>query len=146
MWISERIAWLVERDFGRHGTFEQVNAVRQAVARRRRGASPGPGVVFTTEYAQPRQLVAWVLGLGEHARLLDPPELVDEAAERLDTILERHADPEPDFVAEPVAKHDVRHEVDPVENGHSTRRVATGTARRRSGPSASRAWSRSPAS
>ena len=23
---------------------------------------PGPGVVFTTEYAQPRQLVAWVLG------------------------------------------------------------------------------------
>ena len=38
----------------------------------------------------------------------------------IDTILERHADPEPDFLAEPVAKHDVTHGVDPVENGYST--------------------------
>ena len=96
------------------------DAERQAVARRRARASPGPGAVFTTEYAQPRQLIAWVLGLGEHARLLDPQELVDEAAERIDTILERHADPEPDFLAEPVAKHDVTHGVDPAENGYST--------------------------
>ena len=34
--------------------------------------------VFATEYADARQLVAWVLGLGEHARLVGPPELVEE--------------------------------------------------------------------
>ena len=95
--------------------------------------------MFTTEYAQPRQLIAWVLGLGEHARLLDPQELGDEAAERIDTIVERHADPEPDFVAEPVATHDVTHEVDPIENGYSTVEPQRARARRRSGPSASRA-------
>ena len=119
VWISERIAWLVERDFGRHGAFEE--ATQSGKQWRAAGKRvPGPGAVFTTEYAQPRQLIAWVLGLGEHARLLDPQELGDEAAERIDTILERHADPEPDFLAEPVAKHDVTHGVDPVENGYST--------------------------
>ena len=39
-------------------------------------------VVFVTEYADVRQLVAWVLRLGEHARVLGPPELADEVAER----------------------------------------------------------------
>ena len=39
--------------------------------------------------------MSWVLGLGEHARLLDPSELVDEAAERLATILERHTERSP---------------------------------------------------
>ena len=60
--------------------------------------------MFTTEYAQPRQLVAWVLGLGENARLLEPAELVDEAAERLALIVERHSEPEPDFVADRAAR------------------------------------------
>ena len=138
---------------GSRGSWSATSAATGPSRRQRRAASsgaparrrvPGPGAVFTTEYAQPRQLIAWVLGLGEHARLLDPQELGDEAAERIDTILERHADPEPDFVAEPVAKHDVSHGVDPVENGYST--VESQRARRdaRSGPSASRAWSRSP--
>ena len=31
-----------------------------------------------TEYASPRQIVSWVLGLGENARLLGPPELIEE--------------------------------------------------------------------
>src|SRR5687768_10234955 len=61
---------------------------------------PGPGVVFTTEYAQPRQLIAWVLGLGENVRLLEPAEVVDEASERLSQIVEHH-DGDPDFIAEP---------------------------------------------
>ena len=39
VWISERIAWLVERDFGRHGSFERGDAERQAVARRLARAS-----------------------------------------------------------------------------------------------------------
>jgi proteasome accessory factor BC len=102
VWISERIAWLVERDFGRYGTAEKVkHSGNQWRAGSRR--VPGPGVVFTTEYAQPRQLAAWVLGLGENARVLSPAEVVDEAADRLATIVERH-DGEPDFVAAPTRK------------------------------------------
>jgi proteasome accessory factor BC len=113
VWVSERIAWLVERDFGRYGTFDEAT---QKGTQWRAGSRrvPGPGRVFTTDYAQPRQLVSWVLGLGEHARLLAPQELVDAATERIETIVERHADPEPDFVAEPVATHNV----DPAGNGH----------------------------
>ncbi len=111
VWISERIAWLVERDFGTHGSFEPVT---QSGDQWRAGSRrvPGPGVVFTTDVAQPRQLVSWVLGLGEHARLLEPAEMVDEAAERLSTILERHADA-PDFVADPVSRPQ-----EPAVNGH----------------------------
>ena len=106
VWVSERIAWLVERDFGRHGSFEEA----KQSGKQWRGAGkrvPGPGAVFTTEYSKPRQLIAWVLGLGEHARLLDPQELGEETADRIEMIVERHADPEPDFVTEPVTKHDV---------------------------------------
>jgi proteasome accessory factor C len=51
------------------------------------------GVVFETEYADSRQLVSWVLGLGRRARILEPPELVEEAAERVRLIVERHASP-----------------------------------------------------
>ncbi len=66
-----------------------------------------------------------MLGLGEHARLLDPSELVDETAERLATILERHADPHPDFVADPAPRRRTQdvavngHQVDEGGNGQS---------------------------
>ena len=40
-------------------------------------------MVFTTDYADARQVVSWVLGLGERARVLDPPELEKELDERL---------------------------------------------------------------
>src|SRR5947209_5951540 len=59
IWISERIAWQIERHFGRYGE------VRGEV----------DGRVFATPYANARQLIAWVLGLGEHARILAPSEL-----------------------------------------------------------------------
>ncbi len=99
IWVSERIAWLIDRDFGRYGSMEKVEeSGSQWKAGSRR--VPGPGVVFTTEYAQPRQLIAWVLGIGEHVRLLEPSEVVDEATERLSLIVERH-ESEPDFVADP---------------------------------------------
>jgi predicted DNA-binding transcriptional regulator YafY len=78
--IGGRIAWQIERQFERHGEF--------------RAAEPGEGDgddrVFVTEYADARQLVAWVLGLGEHARLLGPPELVEELETRLGLLVERH--------------------------------------------------------
>src|SRR6059058_2793558 len=77
IWISEHIKWLVERHFGRAGEVVEAD----------------DGVVFETEYANSRQLLSWVLGLGERARVLDPPELVDEAAERVRLIVERHANP-----------------------------------------------------
>jgi predicted DNA-binding transcriptional regulator YafY len=99
IWISERIAWLIERDFGRYGEMEEL---RKSGNQWRAGSRrvPGPGVVFKTDYAQPRQLISWLLGIGENVRLLEPAELVDEATGRLDAIVERHADPDATFVAE----------------------------------------------
>ena len=137
IWVSERIAWLIERDFGRYGSMEKlVKSGSQWKAGSRR--VPGPGVVFTTEYAQPRQLIAWVLGIGEHVRLLEPSEVVDEAAERLSLIVERH-EPDPDFVAEPSGA---------ARDRWRSGRTASPSARtaretRRSAPSASRGSSRS---
>jgi proteasome accessory factor BC len=72
--ISEPIAWQVQRHFGRYGEIEH-----------REG-----GLVFRTAYASSRMLVSWVLGLGEHARLLGPAALVEEESRRLRLIIERH--------------------------------------------------------
>jgi proteasome accessory factor BC len=77
IWISEHITWLVERHFGRAGEVVEAD----------------DGVVFETEYGNSRQLLSWVLGLGERARVLDPPELVEEAEERVRLIVERHVQP-----------------------------------------------------
>jgi proteasome accessory factor BC len=85
IWISNRIDWLVERHFGHAGRTVPAAEVDDA---------PGDdGVVFETDYAEPRQVVSWALGLGERARILDPPELEEEAAERVKLIVERHAEP-----------------------------------------------------
>jgi proteasome accessory factor C len=98
IWISERIAWLVERDFGRYGTLAPVAAGDKP----RVGSTrvPGPGVVFTTEFATPRQLVSWVLGLGEHAKAVEPRELADEAAQRLELLVARHTGAPSELVGE----------------------------------------------
>jgi proteasome accessory factor C len=80
VWISERIAWQIERHFGRFG------AVRPA-----EGGKPGD-IVFETPYADRRQLAAWALRLGEHARVLGPPELERELADRVELLYERHRD------------------------------------------------------
>ncbi len=81
VFLRERIAWLVERDFGRHGTFRKpVKA----------DGAKGRGMVFETEYASSRQLISWVLSWRENARLLDPPELAAEADERLALLRDRH--------------------------------------------------------
>ncbi len=71
LWISDRIAWQVERNFGRFGTVTQAED----------GA-----IVFRTPYANARQLVSWVLRLGEHARVLGPEELQAEVAERVELL------------------------------------------------------------
>ncbi len=75
--VGEKIGWQIERHFGRYGAM--------------RPAHDGSGDrIFSTEYADARQLVAWVLGLGEHARLVGPPELVEELEKRLALLAERH--------------------------------------------------------
>ena len=57
---------------------------RDRAGRRRRRRVHAP------TYANTRLLVAWVLGLGEHARVEGPPELVAEVGERLALLAERH--------------------------------------------------------
>jgi proteasome accessory factor C len=84
IWISERVAWLVERHFGHAGAISPAGEADDA---------PGDGIVFETAYADARQIVSWVLGLGERARILGPPELVEEAEGRLASVIERHAAP-----------------------------------------------------
>ncbi len=74
VWVSDRIAWQVERHVGRFGTIE---------------AAPG-GVHFHTSYASARQLASWVLSLGEHANVVDPPELVEAVDERIALLATRH--------------------------------------------------------
>jgi proteasome accessory factor C len=75
--IAERIAWQIERHFGRYGEI--------------RPAEDGSGDrIFATDYANDRQLISWVLGLGEHARVLGPSELAAELRRRVELIVERH--------------------------------------------------------
>ena len=98
IWLGKRIAWQIERHFGRYGEVRDAGD----------GAESGDRV-FTTPYANSRQLIAWALGFGENARIAGPPELVDELRDRLALLVERHrgeplvaeALPEPWPVAEP---------------------------------------------
>ncbi len=75
VWVSDKIAWYVERQFGAYGEM--------------RDGDDG-GRIFRTEYAIPRLLVAWALRFGDQARVCNPPELVEESRTRLDLIIERH--------------------------------------------------------
>ena len=82
VWLSDRIAWLVERHFGHAGNVTPAAKADDA---------PDDGVVFETEYADSRQMISWALGLGDRGRVLRPPELVQEAAERVELIASRHS-------------------------------------------------------
>ena len=108
VWISSRIAWQIERHFGRYGEM-------------RPGEDEGDRV-FVTPYANARQLIAWVLGLGEHARIAGPPELVEELHERVGLLIERHTgEPEiaPARAAAPSADATTAAELgEPEGNGH----------------------------
>jgi predicted DNA-binding transcriptional regulator YafY len=76
VWVSDSIAWYVERQFGAYGEV--------------RDADEGGGRIFRTEYALPRLLIAWVLRFGEQAHVVSPPGLVADARERIDRIIEAH--------------------------------------------------------
>src|SRR3984885_7152794 len=74
--IAERIAWLLERHFGRYGEIREIEGSGDRL--------------FVTDYASERQLISWVLGLGENAQVLAPAELVAEEKRRLALVVERH--------------------------------------------------------
>jgi proteasome accessory factor BC len=80
MWISGRIAWQIERHFGRYGEIRPADDADDLGAR-----------LFVTPYANARQLIAWTLGLGENARVIGPPDLVAELRERVALLVDRHS-------------------------------------------------------
>src|SRR5262245_24593534 len=53
IFVRERIAWLVERDFGSFGTLRKPSA--------KDGVGKARGAIYETEYASRRQLISWVL-------------------------------------------------------------------------------------
>jgi predicted DNA-binding transcriptional regulator YafY len=98
IWLSERIDWLALRHFGHAGEVTDAD----------------DGKVFETDYADSRQLISWVLGLGPQARILDPPELVEEVEERQRLLVERHAS-EPELA--PKARRRPRPEPESEDDG-----------------------------
>jgi predicted DNA-binding transcriptional regulator YafY len=74
--VAERIAWQLDRHYGRYGEVREIDGTADKL--------------FVTEYASARQLIAWVLGLGENAGIVNPPELVAELERRVALIIERH--------------------------------------------------------
>ena len=81
VFLRERIAWLVERDFGDYGT---VRAAKKS------DGAPGKGIVYETDYADQRTLIAWILHWRAHAQVLEPPELRAETEKRLALLRDRH--------------------------------------------------------
>jgi proteasome accessory factor BC len=101
IYLSDRVDWLALRHFGHAGEVSEADE----------------GVIFETDYADSRQMIAWVLGLGEQARIEAPDELAGEARERLELVIERHGQPlEP---AEPV-KARRKPELEDDEDGHES--------------------------
>jgi predicted DNA-binding transcriptional regulator YafY len=81
VFLRERIAWLVERDFGGFGKLRKAT---------KKDGAPGRGLIYETEYASGRLLVSWVLSWRENAQLLEPEDLAKEGAERLELLRRRH--------------------------------------------------------
>jgi len=81
VFVRDRIAWLIERDFGAYG---ELRAARKA------DDAPGKGSIFETDYASPRELIAWVLRWRQNAHVLGPDELREEAESRLGLLHDRH--------------------------------------------------------
>jgi len=81
IFVRDRIAWLIERDFGAYGKLR---------AAKKSDGAPGKGSVFETDYASPRELIAWVLRWRQNAQVLGPEELREEAESRLGLLHDRH--------------------------------------------------------
>jgi proteasome accessory factor C len=77
--VTADTAWWVERSFAGRGRVEDG--------------------VFTTDYADLRQLTAWILRQNGRARPLDPPELVGLVEDVLTRVAEAHEAPPPEIAA-----------------------------------------------
>jgi proteasome accessory factor C len=81
IFIRERIAWLIERDFGSYGELRPA---------KKSDGAPGKGQIFETSYASVRELIAWVLRWRQNAQVLAPDDLREEAEQRLALLRDRH--------------------------------------------------------
>jgi predicted DNA-binding transcriptional regulator YafY len=81
IFVRERIAWLIERDFGTYGELRDA---------KKSDGAPGKGRIFETDYASVRELIAWVLRWRANAKVLAPEELREDADGRLALLRERH--------------------------------------------------------
>jgi proteasome accessory factor BC len=89
VWVSDAIAWYVERQYGAYGSISP--------------AEDG-GYVYRTSYAIPRLLIGWALRFRQHARIVGPPALVEDAEARVDRLIELHrGDPAPAAWRRPAA-------------------------------------------
>ncbi len=93
--ISERIAWQVERHFGRYGEICDPAAGSDSGDhgddQQERGSEETGARLFRTGYSNPRGVISWVLGLGVNATLRGPQELTSELQRRLELLEERHS-------------------------------------------------------
>ncbi len=81
IFVRDRIAWLIERDFGAFGELRPA---------KKSDGAPAKGSVYETDYASPRELIAWVLRWRQNAQVLAPEELREEADGRLGMLHDRH--------------------------------------------------------
>ncbi len=81
IFVRDRIAWLVERDYGGYGKLRPA---------KKSDGAPGKGSIFETEYASPRELIAWVLRWRQNASVLGPDELREETEQRFGLLRARH--------------------------------------------------------
>jgi proteasome accessory factor BC len=102
VWVSDDVAWYVERQFGAYGELHEST--------------------FSTRYSNARLLISWSLGLREHARIVGPLELVEEAHERIDRIIELHR-------GEPPSHPRVAPREEPEAEGNGRGRSTEGTIR-----------------
>jgi proteasome accessory factor BC len=89
--VCERIAWQVQRHFGRYGEISEEDGASISDD----DASAEGDTIFHTGYSSPRSLISWVLGLGANARLLGPEELAVEFQRRLELLEELHGETPP---------------------------------------------------
>lgn len=74
--LSPTIAWWVDQMFGGQGEYEE---------------RPDGSAVFRTEYGGEREIISWVLGLGDEAEVIEPPSLRDAATAALERVRDRHS-------------------------------------------------------
>ena len=79
--FKERVAWLIERDFG---SFGEVSNPKQSDGVGKRG------IVLETPYSSERELIAWILRWRNNATVVEPAELAAAVEERLEILRDRH--------------------------------------------------------